>query len=193
MGKRLLRRSSMSELGARRAAIASRLRARGFELAFVNGGGTGSLELTLPATGVSEVSAGSGLYKPLLFDGYRSLFVRSLEPACFFALEVTRRPASGIVTCLGGGYVASGAAGADRLPRPHAPAGLALLPMEGAGEVQTPVSGDAADALDIGAPVFFRHAKAGELMERFNEVLLVQDGRVVERAPTYRGQGWCFL
>ena len=48
-------------------------------------------------------------------------------------------------------------------------------------------------ALDLGAPVFFRHAKAGELMERFSEVLLVSGDRVVERAPTYRGAGQCYF
>lgn len=192
LGKRVLRHVSMRELAARRSRIVEALRSRGFELAFVNGGGTGSLDLTSPITGVTEVTAGSGLYKPLLFDAYESAFVKSLEPSCFFALEVTRRPGPRVVTCAGGGYVASGAAGPDKLPRPFAPSGLELLPMEGAGEVQTPLRGYAADALRLGDPVFFRHAKAGELMERFNEVVLLRDGRAVDRVKTYRGEGWSF-
>ena len=191
-GKRTLRAASMRELGERRARMAVALRERGHELAFVNGGGTGSLDLTVAETGVTEVTAGSGLFKPLLFDGYESPFVSRLRPACFFALEVTRRPGPGMVTCFGGGYVASGSAGPEKLPRPVFPHGLDLSSTEGAGEVQTPVFGAAADALRLGDPVFFRHAKAGELMERFDEVVLVRGGRAVERVKTYRGDGWCF-
>ena len=193
LAKRAIRAASMRELGARRSAIAEALRVRGFDLAFVNGGGTGSLELTTRATGVTEVTAGSGLMKPLLFDAYTSPFVRRLEPACFFALEATRRPGPGFVTCLGGGYVASGAHGPEKVPRPVWPAGLALTATEGAGEVQTPLEGHAADAVALGSPVLFRHAKAGEVMERFREVLLVRDGAIVDRVPTYRGEGLSFV
>ncbi len=191
--KGLLRRASMRELGERRPRMVEALRSRGFDLAFVNGGGTGSLDVTTRETGVTEVSAGSGLFKPLLFDGYSSAFVRSLEPSCVFALEAVRRPAPGYVTCLGGGYVASGAAGPDKLPEPVLPRGLRLLSAEGAGEVQTPVFGEAADAIELGSPVVFRHAKAGEVMERFREVLLVERGHVVDRVPTYRGDGFSFV
>ncbi len=192
MGKAWVRRASMRDVTERRAAIVRAVRSRGVELAFVNGGGTGSMDLTSGESGVTEITAGSGFFKPLLFDGYASAFVGSLEPACWFALAVTRHPAPGVVTCFGGGYVASGAAGPDKLPRPVLPAGLELLSAEGAGEVQTPVTGRAAERLSLGDPVLFRHAKAGEPMERFSEVLLVEGDRVVERVPTYRGQGWCF-
>ena len=41
--------------------------------------------------------------------------------------------------------------------------------------------------------MLFRHAKAGEVMERFREVLLLREGHIVERVPTYRGEGLCFL
>ena len=44
-------------------------------------------------------------------------------------------------------------------------------------------------ALELGDPVIFRHAKAGELAERFNEYLLVAGDQLVGRAPTYRGLG----
>lgn len=192
IAKRGLRALSMTELGSRRVAVVQALQARGFALCVVNGGGTGSLELTTRATGVTEVSAGSGLFKPLLFDGYRSEHVRSLEPACFFVLQAMRRPGPGMLTCLGGGYVASGAAGPDKLPRPYLPEGLELLDREGAGEVQTPVQGAAADLLPLGSAIVFRHAKAGEIMERFNEVVLVRGSTIVDRLRTYRGEGWCF-
>ena len=110
-----------------------------------------------------------------------------------FALPVVRRPGPDTVTLLGGGYHASGAAGKDRLPEPHLPAGLALDSMEGAGEVQTPVSGKAAGALRVGDNVYMRHAKAGELCERFETLYLVEGDEVVGEAPTYRGEGRCFL
>jgi D-serine deaminase-like pyridoxal phosphate-dependent protein len=155
----------------------------------VNGGGTGSLELTAEDPSVTETTAGSGFYAPALFDGYHHF--RHL-PAVAFALPVTRRPGPGLFTCQGGGYVASGAAGADRLPRPYLPEGMALLEQEGAGEVQTPFSYSGPEAIAIGDPVFFRHAKAGELCERFETLLLVENGRVVDRVPTYRGHGMCF-
>ena len=98
-----------------------------------------------------------------------------------------------MATVLGGGYLASGAAGADRLPRPVLPPGLRLDRQEGAGEVQTPLLGEAAGALRVGDRVWFRHAKAGELCERFDAVHLVRGGEVVETVPTYRGEGRAFL
>jgi D-serine deaminase-like pyridoxal phosphate-dependent protein len=94
---------------------------------------------------------------------------------------------------LGGGYPASGAAGGDRLPRPALPPGLRLDRQEGAGEVQTPVRGDAARSLRVGDRVWFRHAKAGELCERFDSVHLVRGREVVATVPTYRGEGKAFL
>jgi D-serine deaminase-like pyridoxal phosphate-dependent protein len=110
-----------------------------------------------------------------------------------FAMPVVRRPGPGVATVLGGGYPASGGAGADRLPWPELPEGLELDPLEGAGEVQTPVSGPAASGLEIGDNVYFRHAKAGELCERFDTLHLVEGGRVVDQVPTYRGEGKAFL
>lgn len=191
--KTAIRRASALELGRRRRAMVAALDAAGLHPAIVNGGGSGSLDTTTPATGVSEVTAGSAFYKPHLFDYFKSDHLRDLEPAAFFALEVTRRPTRGMVTCLGGGYVASGPASADKVPLPWLPRGLALTAMEMCGEVQTPLThGDDVD-LELGDPVVFRHAKAGELFERFSEVLLVSDGKVVDSVPTYRGEGWCFF
>jgi D-serine deaminase-like pyridoxal phosphate-dependent protein len=171
------------------AAVGAELARDGQQLELVNGGGTGSLARTAAAGAVTELAAGSGLYAPMLFDAYRSL---SLRPAAMFALPVVRRPGAGVVTLLGGGYIASGPHGADRVPRPVLPRGLRLTAAEGAGEVQTPVRGRAADGLAIGDRVYLRHAKAGELCERFTTLLLVEDGRVVDEVPTYRGEGHAF-
>jgi D-serine deaminase-like pyridoxal phosphate-dependent protein len=139
---------------------------------------------------VTELAAGSGLYVPTLFDHYTTF---RAQPAAGFALPVTRLPKPGIVTCSGGGYCASGPAGKSRLPTPWLPEGCTLLDNEGAGEVQTPIKVPSGAGLRVGDPVMFRHAKAGELCERFNELLLIERGRVVDRVTTYRGDGQCFF
>ncbi|MFB6901645.1 amino acid deaminase/aldolase [Streptomyces hydrogenans] len=186
---RVVQRLSARELRARRAAAVRAVREVA-PLEFVNGGGTGSLETTSAEPAVTELGAGSGIYAPALFDHYRGF---SPLPAAYFALAVVRRPAPGHVTVLGGGWTASGAPGPDRLPVPVHPAGLRLLGAEGAGEVQTPLAGPAADSLRIGDRVWFRHAKAGELCERVDTLHLVEHDRVVDAVPTYRGEGMAFL
>jgi D-serine deaminase-like pyridoxal phosphate-dependent protein len=180
---------SARELAKRRAEIVAAVREIA-PLRFVNGGGTGSIERTAAEPAVTEVAAGSGLFGPTLFDTYRAF---RPAPAAWFALPVVRKPSPRIATALGGGYPASGAAGRDRLPRPVLPAGLKLDAREGAGEVQTPLLGRAAAALKVGDRVWFRHAKAGELCERFDVVHLLQGGRLVDTVPTYRGEGRTFL
>jgi len=182
---RAMQRRSYLELLGRRGRAVAAVRAAA-ELEFVNGGGTGSVAATATDPAVTEVTAGSGLYGPTLFDAYRAW---RPWPAALFALPVVRRPAPGLVTVLGGGWVASGPPGPDRSPTPWLPAGLRLLRSEGAGEVQTPLAGAGADGLRIGDRVWFRHAKAGELCEHVNELHLVEGDRVVESVPTYRGEG----
>jgi D-serine deaminase-like pyridoxal phosphate-dependent protein len=194
MAIRGMQTASLRDLRHRLPRIVSSVRTElarhGQQLDLVNGGGTGSLARTAAAGAVTELAAGSGLYAPTLFDTYRSL---RLAPAALFTLPVVRRPGPGVVTVLGGGYVASGAPGPDRVPRPALPVGLRLTGQEGAGEVQTPLRGAAADTLAIGDRVYFRHAKAGELCERFATLLLVEGDRVVGEVPTYRGEGRTFL
>jgi D-serine deaminase-like pyridoxal phosphate-dependent protein len=186
---RAMQHRSAAELAERRAAAVEAVRAVA-DLRFVNGGGTGSLETTRREGVVTEVTAGSGYYGPGLFDDYTAFLP---QPAALFALPVVRRPGAGVVTLLGGGYLASGPGDPARLPRPFLPAGLGLLGTEGAGEVQTPVRGPAADRLGIGARVWLRHAKAGELCERFDVLHLVDGEEVVDAVPTYRGEGRTFL
>ena len=183
-----LKQRSIKQLHQRRQAIVTALKDAGAELTLVNGGGTGSLESTIQDTSVTEVAAGSGLYSPTLFDNYRAF---KHQAALLFVLEVCRQPSPEVVTCLGGGYVASGAAGKDKLPVPVWPQGLKLIDNEGAGEVQTPLTGE--QLPPVGEQVFFRHAKAGELLERFNQVLLVRGNKCVGNAQTYRGLGWQFI
>lgn len=189
-GIRLVKRLSMRRLRDTRVAVAEMIcEITGRRPEIVNSGGSGSVAESADAPAVTEVTAGSGLYVPGLFDNYRSFTPR---PALFFALPAVRTPAPGLTTFLYGGYVASGAPGGDRLPVPASPVGLRYLGREGAGEVQTPVRGEVA----IGERAWWRHAKAGELCERFDTLHVVDetaDGpAVVARWPTYRGEGKCF-
>jgi D-serine deaminase-like pyridoxal phosphate-dependent protein len=186
---RFMQRRSAEELAERRAAIVAAL-SEFVELEIVNGGGTGSLELTAAEEAVTEVTAGSGFYAPALFDHYSRF---RLAPAAAFALPIVRKPSPRTATALGGGYLASGSGDPARLPVPWLPAGLELDPEEGAGEVQTPLHGPAAAGLDVGDRAYLRHAKAGELCERFDTLYLVQGDRVVDEVPTYRGEGKTFL
>jgi D-serine deaminase-like pyridoxal phosphate-dependent protein len=184
---RLLKRRSAAELVERRAAVVTAVRGVA-DLAFVNGGGTGSLHRFADDHAVTELAAGSGLYAPTLFDGYDDFAPR---PAMAFAVPVVRRPARGVVTAFGGGHVASGEPGWSRVPSPVRK-GWSLLRTEAAGEVQTPVRGEGVDALRLGDRVWMRGAKAGELLEHFDTVHVVRGATAVATVPTYRGEGRCF-
>jgi D-serine deaminase-like pyridoxal phosphate-dependent protein len=182
---RRLKTASVAQLVERRAEIAAALRELA-DLELWNAGGSGSIEDSVADPVVTEVTAGSGLLVPGLFDHYRSFTPR---PAAFFGVPVVRRPSGGCVTLAGGGLIASGPTGKDRSPLPWAPPGLHLTGLEGAGEVQTPLVGPGTATLRIGDTVWFRHAKSGEVAEHVREVHLVAGDRVVETVPTYRGAG----
>ncbi|XVV13071.1 amino acid deaminase/aldolase [Actinoplanes sp. CA-131856] len=185
---RLMQSRSFPELLQRRGAAVKAVREHA-DLEYVNGGGTGSVAATGADPAVTEVTAGSGLYGPTLFDAYSAW---RPTPAAFFALSVVRRPAPRIATVLGGGWIASGPAETSRQPTPYLPEGLKFKPDEGPGEVQTPLVGPAAATLRPGDRVWFRHAKAGELCEHVNELQLI-DGETAAPTPTYRGEGHAFL
>jgi len=186
--KRAIKHRSAPYVRELRRACVDGLRARELPPTIVNGGGTGSVAWSAGDSALTEITVGSGFLASSLFDHYRDL---TLVPAAGFALQIVRRPAPDIVTCLGGGFIASGAPGPDRLPMPWLPAGIELLAAEGAGEVQTPLR--TTTSLALGDPVFFRHAKAGELAEHLCEYLLVRGSAIESRAKTYRGMGHCFL
>lgn len=187
---RFLKRRSLKEIKEKRSEIMKALQKYGVSVRFMNGGGTGSMVTTREEGSVTELTVGSGFFNSHLFDKYNDF---QLYPAVGFAIEITRIPEKHVFTCLGGGYVASGASGKDKLPEIHLPKGAKLTKNEGAGEVQTPVVYKGPIPLNIGDPIILRHSKAGELCERFRFIHIIQNGRVVDKFTTYRGDEKCFL
>jgi D-serine deaminase-like pyridoxal phosphate-dependent protein len=186
---RWAQKHSYAELLERRVKVVAAVRELA-ELEFVNGGGTGSIERTAGDPAITEVAAGSGLFGPRLFDGYRHF---SPAPAAGFALSVVRKPRPDMATLLGGGWIASGPTAPDRSPHLAWPAGLEYVPREGAGEVQTPLRGEAAARLKVGDRVWLRHTKAGEISEHLDDFAIIDGERIIETVPTYRGEGRLFL
>ena len=186
----LLKKQSIKQIAEKRAATIQMIKNYGITLQFVNGGGTGSLHSTTNEDAVTEVTVGSGFFSPGLFDNYRDF---QYKPAAGFAIEIVRKPDVHLFTCAGGGYIGSGAVGTDKLPKPYLPENAQLLSLEGAGEVQTPIDYRGTTPLMLGDPIFLRHAKAGELCERFNHLYCVSNGEIINRVTTYRGDGQCFL
>lgn len=186
---RFMKRRSIKEIEARRKSVIDALEDAGFSLSFVNGGGTGSLHTTATEDVVTEVTVGSGFYSPALFDYYQDFIYK---PSLYFALPIVRKPTENIYTCHGGGYIASGPHGEDKVPKIVYPPHGKLIDLEGAGEVQTPVYYEN-ENLEIGDPIIFRHAKAGEVCERFNDIICLRDTMITKRYKTYRGEGVSFL
>jgi len=188
---RTLKNASVKELTTRRQAVVRALKEAGVKLRLVNGGGSGSLVSTLADDSVTEVTVGSGFYASGLFHHFREV---KYQPSAFFALQAVRVPKGDMVTCQGGGYIASGSTDASKTPLPVMPVGMRYLPLEGAGEVQTPLQlAKGTPEIALGDPIFFQHAKAGELCERFNELYLLHGGEIVDTVRTYRGEGMNFL
>lgn len=185
-----IRKTSVRSVRKLRAEIPFAFSGTGATLEIFNGGGTGSINFAASEEALTEVTAGSALLCSHLFDYYSNV---SFEPSAFFALQVVRSSDDRYVTCQGGGYIASGEPGWDRVPVPVFPAGSKLVSTEGCGEVQTPVQLASGVQLRAGDAVWFRHAKAGELAERFNEYHLISNRKIIGSAKTYRGFGQCYF
>jgi D-serine deaminase-like pyridoxal phosphate-dependent protein len=189
-GIKILKQISHKKLTSFRRESVEIIKNEGYNLQFINGGGTGSLFETVKEDCVTEITVGSGLYAPVLFDYYQNI---KLSPALFFSLPIVRKPLENIYTCFGGGYIASGAIQKIKGPTPYLPVGMKLLPFEGGGEVQTPIQYDGSETLTVGDSVFFRHAKAGEICERFDKINLIENGIISGEVKTYRGEGKTFV
>jgi D-serine deaminase-like pyridoxal phosphate-dependent protein len=187
---RFLKKKSIKEIKKRRGAAIQLIKDNGFQLRFINGGGTGSIKETLEEEYITEVTVGSGFYNPTLFDNYSTF---SFQPAAGFAVQIVRNPKENYFTCHGGGYIASGEIGHLKEPKIYLPKEAKLDKNEGCGEVQTPVIYKGKEELKVGDPIFFRHAKAGELCERFNYLHLIRNNSIQKTITTYRGDGYSFL
>lgn len=187
---RTLKSFSIKQLQPKRQELVNYLKTNGFDLSFVNGGGTGSLLETRTEECVTEITVGSGFYSPVLFDHYRDF---KLNPSLFFTLPIIRNPEQDIYTCFGGGYIASGELSSIKQPTPYLPAGATLLKHEGAGEVQTPFHYKGSEKIAVGDSLILRHAKAGEVCERFSEIKIIKDGKIIDTVSTYRGEGKTFV
>ncbi len=185
-----LKGKSIKKLATLRTEVCQLALDLGFTPEVVNGGGTGSMESTRMEDHVTEITVGSGFFASHLFDNYK---IFKHQPAAAYAIEIVRKPESGILTCAGGGYVASGTHGFDKVPHPYLPLGATFVANEMAGEVQTPIIYKGKEKLDLGDPVFLRHSKAGELCKHFKELHWVSEGKITDSSPTYRGEGKCFL
>jgi D-serine deaminase-like pyridoxal phosphate-dependent protein len=185
-----LKKKSIIDYTKRRQEIVEYIKSKNHPLEIVNAGGTGSIESSKQEDWVTEITVGSGFYSPALFDYYSGF---KHQPAVGFAVQIVRKPKAEFYTCLGGGYIASGTIGIDKQPKPYLPKGISLTENEGTGEVQTPFEYKGKEKIDIGDTILFRHSKAGEICERFNELYLIANGKITESVPTYRGQGKCFL
>lgn len=132
---RFLKRRSVRDVAERRTAIFELIKSYNLSLRFVNDGGTGSLATTHEEPAVTEITVGPGFYSPALFDNYHDF---RFQPAAGFAIEIVRRAAPNIYTCLGGGYIASGSAGPDKLPQPCLPVGTGSTPLKGRAKSRHP-------------------------------------------------------
>ncbi|WP_372844518.1 alanine racemase [Psychrobacter sp.] len=212
---RLLKKRSQKQISKRRRAMVDYLTKQGYRLRLVNGGGSGSMDFTSKQSEITEITVGSAYYKPAYFDYMESM--QAFKPAAGFVLPVTRQPESAVITCHGGGFIASGSVGLEKAPVIHYPPHLSLLKDEGFGEVQTPMAilktkkGSYSRNPSIGDAVWCRHAKAGELCEHFSSLICyredndanakcdtaISDKRLPETVvqqtiTTYRGDGQCF-
>src|SRR5699024_6282165 len=124
------------------------------------------------------------------FDNYKDY---TNKPALAYAIEITRKPTKHIYTCTGGGYIASGAMGIDRLPQVYLPKGAKLTKNEGAGEVQTPIFYNGLISLSHGESITIRPSKAGALAEHLNSIHLIKDGKIINSYKTDRGDSQRFL
>jgi D-serine deaminase-like pyridoxal phosphate-dependent protein len=159
----------------------------GENLEIINGGGSGSVLFSDTDECINEITVGSAFLSGHLFDYYNDV---KFKPACFYAIPITRNPSKGVYTCQGGGYVASGSFSKDKMPIIHLPKNVSFRSDEGFGEVQTPIFTTL--ELKIADPIFLRHGKSGEIMEHFNEIILIGDGEILKKIKTYRGDGKCF-
>lgn len=184
----LLKKLSQKKM-YRLRAYATQRASKENSIEFINGGGTGTIEMTSGDPAITEVAVGSGFYSPALFDSFQDKYFPSLG----YAMAVQRTPSENVLTVHGGGYVGSGNIGKEKAPVILSPKGAELIESEMAGEIQTPIIYRGLQKIQIGDPIFFRHSKAGELLERFQSVYVISENQIIDEWKSYRGDGQCFI
>ena len=182
--EKIFKKISLPAIERLRGEVAEAIEKAGLtDLPLLNGGGSGSYQTVSASKWVNEVAVGSAFYKTALFDHHEQL--KRFKPSLYYLLRVVRIPAPGWAAAFGGGYYASGGGAAPVIAVPE---GIKPTGMEGFGEVQTPIR-DPRGKLKIGDLVVCRPAKAGEPLERFNEIFPLINGKLGDPIPTYRGEG----
>lgn len=161
------------------------------ELEFFNGGGSGSLDTSAKDQALTELTVGSGLICPRQFLYYHNLREK-IQPAVFFALRVTTQIDANRFQCTSGGFIASGVPqDKSKLPLVVYPFDTDFDKQEGCNETVSMVRAPK-HKLREGDLVYCIHGKAGELFERFPEIIAIHDAKVIGRFPTYVGEGKFF-
>ncbi len=182
---RKMKHDARLKVNERREKVVHALKEIGFEPELVNGGGSGCFQATSKENSITEIAMGSGLYKSHIFDSIETM--KYFDPSLYMALRIVRKANYNSVTAFSGGYYASGG---GIPPKVTFPIGLNPTKREGFGEVQTPFKYNPKKLkLNLGDLIICRFAKAGEPMERFNEIYLLENGKIKEKVNTYRGEG----
>jgi D-serine deaminase-like pyridoxal phosphate-dependent protein len=177
-----MKKDARKKVNILREEVVSVLENEGFHCEIVNGGGSGSLLETMQENSITEIGLGSALFKSYIFDAIEAL--DNFDPSLFMALRIVRKPTPLISTAFSGGYYCSQS---GKGPIVVYPTDIKIISMEQFGEVQTPFKHPRNMQLNLGDVVICRLAKAGEPLERFKEVLEVENGEIKRRLLTYRG------
>lgn len=159
----------------------------GFEAEIINGGNSRSFNVTIKDETLSEVNLGAAFLGADFIEEKLDL-----TNALFFAVEVVRKPSSDYITCMGGGYIASGTT-KNSQPKITMPLGLSVTE-SGFGEIQTSFKiQDPKLRINLGDPVLLTHTNSGELAEHFSYYIVCRDREIISEETTYRGEGLIFL
>ena len=164
-------------LRARRHAMVDALNKAGHADILVNGGGVGGMAFNASHLAVTEITVGRALLGLDPED-------KADFPAAGYAAELIRQPDHQRYACFVGGHTATHLADPRFLPQPYLPRGAELDELHGTADAQLPIRYHG--HLNLGDLILLHPLSSNELWERFAHLVLVQHGRIVGRAETYR-------
>lgn len=163
----------------RREDVVEALQALGYSSAFVNCSGDAGLDVNAHDGSITEITVGPAL---LGLDPS----VRHGIPAAGYCAEIMRQPGETLYACRGDNLFGPHITDPNFLPQPYLPPGATLDPLAGAGDGQLPIR--YVGPLSIGDAVFLHPDNVADLCERFDRLLLVQDGRIIDEVETFRAR-----